>query len=154
MARSDPVVRSSRFVMLASICVIVAALYLAQEVLIPLACAMLLSFLLAPLVRRLERMRVPRVPSVIIVMLLALGLIAGIGYIVWNQLISLSANLPAYEKNIAAKIERVRPSGTGVIGRWRKAAEDLNKAVSDPATTRATTQATATGPTPGSTEVT
>src|SRR4051812_12605188 len=130
-----------RFITLASVCVIIAALYFAQDVLIPLALAMLLSFLLAPLVRRLERWRVPRVPSVIIVVTVALGLIVAMGYIVWNQVIDLTKNLPRYEANIEMKVERLRPSGEGLIGKWRKAAEDINKAVVQaPATSQATSQ--------------
>src|SRR5438874_46293 len=128
-ANSNPY---SRFILLASVCVIVAGLYLAQDVLIPVALAMLLSFLLAPLVRRLERWRVPRVPSVILVMLLAVGVVGGVGYVVWNQLISLSNNLPRYQKNIIAKIERIQPSGNGFFGRLKQASEELNKAMSTP----------------------
>src|SRR3954463_458384 len=76
---------SPRFMMLASICVIVAALYFAQDVLIPLALAMLLTFLLTPLVYRLERRRIGRIPSVIIVVTLALGVIVAIGYTFFLQ---------------------------------------------------------------------
>ena len=53
MARSLELQKGSRFIILASICIVVAALYFAQVVLIPLALSLLLSFLLAPLVRRL-----------------------------------------------------------------------------------------------------
>jgi predicted PurR-regulated permease PerM len=136
----------ARFITLASVCVIIAALYFAQEVLIPLALAMLLSFLLTPLVQRLEGWRVPRVPSVIVVVTLALGLVVGMGYIVWNQVIDLTNNLPRYQRNIQAKVERLRPSGEGLVGKWRKAAEDINKAVvATPATTRGATSQPAVG---------
>ena len=65
MARpADIAGKCTRFIVMASVCVVVAALYFAQEVLIPLALAVLLCFLLAPLVTRLERYRLGRVPSV------------------------------------------------------------------------------------------
>src|SRR5947208_2052937 len=65
--------KAPRFVLMASVCVVVAALYFAQDVLIPLALATLLTFLLSPLVQRLERWRLHRVPSVIIVAVLTFG---------------------------------------------------------------------------------
>jgi predicted PurR-regulated permease PerM len=45
---------------------VVAALYFAREILVPLAVAVLLSFLLTPSVRRLERWKLGRVPSVLL----------------------------------------------------------------------------------------
>jgi predicted PurR-regulated permease PerM len=57
--------KRSRFGVLSSIILVVAVLYFAQEVLIPLVLALLLSFLLAPAVRGLERLRFRRVPAVL-----------------------------------------------------------------------------------------
>src|SRR4051812_23640777 len=99
--------RTPYFTMLASICVIVAALYFAQDVLIPLALAILLTFLLTPLVMRLERLRVGRIPSVIVVVTSAMGLLLGIGYIVFVQLEDLANDLPTYQTNIVDKASRL-----------------------------------------------
>src|SRR4051812_18484702 len=107
MARSDPINRTPRFLMMASICVIVAALYFAQEVLIPLALAILLTFLLAPLVIRLERRHLGRIASTIIVVVAALATVAGIGYVVFIQLEELASDLPTYQANITSKLERI-----------------------------------------------
>ena len=60
MARTVDLGKGSRFIVLASVCIVVAGLYFAQEVFIPLALAVLISFVLAPLASRLERLRVPR----------------------------------------------------------------------------------------------
>ena len=57
MARSLELNKGSRFVILASICIVVGALYFAQAVLIPLALSLLLSFLLAPLVLQVAQQR-------------------------------------------------------------------------------------------------
>src|SRR3954471_20282045 len=100
MARSVNLAKGSRFLILASICVVVAALYFAQEVLIPLALAVLVTFLLAPLVTRLERWKLGRVPSVIVVVGLAILLFLGIGWIVTTQILRLVDNLPSYRNNI------------------------------------------------------
>src|SRR5918992_4282951 len=99
MARPVDLAKGSRFVILASVCVVTAALYFAQEVLIPLALAVLITFLLAPLVTRLERWRLGRVPSVVIVVGLAMALVAGIGAIVTRQMLRLLYDLPKYEHN-------------------------------------------------------
>ena len=75
MARPAEVAKGSRFVVLAAVCVVVAALYFAQDVLIPLALAVLLTFLLTPVVRLFERWRLGRVGSVMMVLLMTLALI-------------------------------------------------------------------------------
>src|SRR3954469_14683033 len=117
MARTTPAAKSPKFLMLASICVVVAAMYFAQDVLIPLALAVLLTFLLNPLVLRLERRRLGRIPSVIIVVTFALGLLVGIGYIVYLQAEELGNDLPTYRTNIIAKLDRVRPKRGGLVER-------------------------------------
>ena len=63
--------KGSRFVLLASMCIVVAALYFAQEVLIPVALSVLVCFLLAPLVTRLERFKLPRPAAVMVVVFAA-----------------------------------------------------------------------------------
>src|SRR5690242_11238887 len=127
--------RSPKFLMLASICVVVAAMYFAQDVLIPLALAVLLTFLLAPLVIRLERRRLGRVPSVIIIVTLALGLLVAIGYVVYLQAEELGNALPSYRKNIIAKLDRIRPKRGGLVERVQETIEDVSK---NPATNPAT----------------
>src|SRR6266550_9604663 len=99
--------KTSHFVVLASICLIVAILHFAQDVLIPVALAMLLSFLLAPLVRRLERLRLHRVPSVLIVVLLMFSLIGVLGYVVGHQVYDLAYNIDQYKENISAKATKL-----------------------------------------------
>ena len=98
--------KTSRSVLMASVCVVVAALYFAQDVLIPLALAMLLSFLLAPLVNRLERWKLGRVPSVLIVVIVLFALIGVLGYVVAMQVYDLADNVENYEANITMKIGR------------------------------------------------
>jgi predicted PurR-regulated permease PerM len=93
---------------LAGVAVVIAGLYFAQDFLIPLALSLLLSFLLAPLCHRLEKMKLGRVASVIIVVVLALGTLTGIGWIVTGQLIDLGNKLPDYRSNIHSKVERWR----------------------------------------------
>jgi len=92
---------------LLSLAVVIAALYWGQAVLVPLVLAALLTFLLSPLVTRLDRLRVPRVVGVLLVMALVGGLIGGIGYVVAGQVQSFATELPTYRQNIRTKIRQV-----------------------------------------------
>ena len=92
---------------------IVVALYWAQTVLIPVAVAMLLSFVLGPAVRALQRTglgstRAGRVLSVILVVMLVSSILAGISYVVAQQIVLLSHELPEYRGNLRQKIADLR----------------------------------------------
>ncbi len=91
--------------------VVVAALYLAKEVLIPITLAVLLSFVLAPLVEFLSDWRVPRVPSVLLAVLLAFGVIVSLGSVIGIQVATLAEDLPRYQTTIQHKIEAIRGEG-------------------------------------------
>ena len=98
---------------------VIAALYFAREVFVPLALALLLSFALGPLVMFLRRWHVGRMPSVIAAVLLAFVLIFSLGSVIGNQLAHLAENLPQYQTNVAEKIHSLQGSATGggVVGR-------------------------------------
>jgi predicted PurR-regulated permease PerM len=92
---------------------IVAALYWAQTVLIPVAVALLLSFLLGPPVRALQRTglgntRAGRVGSVILVVVLVSLVLGGISYVVAQQIVLISHDLPQYRGNLRQKIADLR----------------------------------------------
>ncbi len=88
--------------------VVIAALYYGRDVLIPLACAFLISFALSPPVTRLVRFGLPRILSVILVMAMMLGLIGGLAFILGSQLRGLSQDLPAYQQTIQTKLTALR----------------------------------------------
>jgi predicted PurR-regulated permease PerM len=105
-----------------------AVLYLAADVLIPLALAILLAFLLAPAVRRLERWRLGRVPATLVVSFLGFGIILGVGAIAATQAVSLAAKLPEYRQNIVTKIHALRhPDRRSTIGKAAEAIKDIEK---------------------------
>jgi len=99
--------------------IVVAALYFAREIFVPLALAILLSFALGPLVLLLRRWYFGRIPSVIAAVLLAFLVIFGVGSIIGSQVAHLAENLPAYQSNIKDKIDSLRGSatGSGIVGR-------------------------------------
>lgn len=126
---------SSRLGPLAVWVVVIAGLYFAQQVLIPLALSILLAFLLAPIATFLERKHFGRAGSVILVMLAALLVVSGIGYVVVQQFGDLADKLPQYKGNVERKIKDLRPSGEGRFTRASEALMDLSRQVSEPDTT-------------------
>jgi predicted PurR-regulated permease PerM len=120
-----PFTTTSRTSSVAGLLIAAAILYLAREVLIPLALAILLSFLLAPLVRRLEGWRLGRVFSTLVAVAIAVSAIAGIGWIATKQALSLTAKLPEYRANISKKIRAVREPQEGSLGKAAEAIKDL-----------------------------
>lgn len=107
----------------------IVALYFGQTILIPIALAVLLSFALAPLVSRLRRWGLPRVPAVLLAVLLAFGAIATFGLIVGSQLAQLADNLPSYQENIRAKVRSLQdalPQG-GIVEQLSRMLHELGQ---------------------------
>ncbi|HYI87285.1 MAG TPA: AI-2E family transporter [Burkholderiales bacterium] len=107
--------------------VVAAILYLARDVLIPLALAILLSFLLTPAVTLLERWRLGRVPATAVIVLLSFSFIGAVGWFAASQAVSLAANLPEYRENISAKIRALRAPSDGRLGQAAEAIRDLEE---------------------------
>ena len=116
----------------------VAILYLAKEVLIPLALALLFSFLLGPVVRRLERLGLWRVPSVLLVATAFFCAFGLVGWLTASQIMDLAAKVPGYQDNIQHKLDSLRGHGGSlqkavqVIETVEKKAADANKEPSAP----------------------
>jgi predicted PurR-regulated permease PerM len=106
--------------------VVVASLYLVQVIFIPLALAVLLAFLLGPLVRLLQKHGIPRAPSVVLVILLAAAFLGGLGWLIGSQLTELVEELPNYEANIKKKIEFVKGISPG-DGRLQHMVESITE---------------------------
>ena len=87
---------------------VIAALYFGQEVLIPITLAVMLSFVLSPVVNLLQRLRLWRAPAVILTVLAALGVLGLVGTLIGSQAASLTANAPDYAKTIEAKVAGVQ----------------------------------------------
>ena len=88
--------------------VVVAGLYLGRAVLIPVTLAMLLSFLLAPLVNWLRRKHLGRVPSVLLAVLLALMVVLALGGLIGMQIADLAEDVPRYAQTIRQKADTVQ----------------------------------------------
>lgn len=133
MARSDATQSHSRTFVLVLVVSVVAVLYLAQAILIPFALAVLLAFLLSPLVLRLQRWHLGRITSVILVVALAFGGISLVAWVMVDQLLDLTASLPEYQETLRDKIRSVRGPAGGVITRATETIEELRRELeSDP----------------------
>lgn len=87
---------------------VIAALYFGQDVLIPITLAVMLSFVLSPVVNLLQRLRMWRAPAVIVTVLAALGVLGLVGTLIGSQAASLTANAPQYARTIEAKVQGVQ----------------------------------------------
>ncbi len=85
---------------------IVAALYFGQEVLLPVTIAVLLSFVLSPLVSGLRKLHIPHVVAVVFSVAVALGFMGGLAVLVGSQFVDMAADLPKYQSTIEEKIAR------------------------------------------------
>ena len=93
---------------LLTVIVVVAVLRLAQDLFVPLALAVLLTFLLAPIVTRLQHWHINRLIAVIVSLALALALIGGVGDVIFGQFTDLAHQLPQYELHLREHIAHLR----------------------------------------------
>ena len=103
----------------------IAILYWARLVLVPIAFAVLMAFVLAPVVTALQRW-IGRVPAALAAVTLSFAGLALVGWLVTQQLASLVGEIPAYQQNIHQKIRDVRGfSEGGVVEKLRDASEKI-----------------------------
>ena len=109
-----------------------AALYFARPVLIPLAMAISLNFLLTPAVMQLERMRIRRVPAVLLVLAMAATIAVCVGWILARQVVGVINDLPIYRYNIDDKLASLRtPSAGGPLSRTVNSIHELGQEISE-----------------------
>lgn len=100
---------------LITIAAVIATLYLGQDLVIPFVLALLISFLLTRPVTWLEKLKLGRVLSVLIVIAIAFTIACAVLWVIASQLSSIVGELPRYQQNIGRKIEAIRnPAGTGL----------------------------------------
>jgi predicted PurR-regulated permease PerM len=114
--------------------IIVTVLFMGREVFVPVALSILLSFVLAPPVNLLERMRVPRAIAVVGVVLFAFAIIFGLGSLIATQVNRLAGDLPRYQTTIEGKIQSVRgvAGGSSTLERAAGMLQDLGKELDRP----------------------
>src|SRR5262245_50206230 len=117
------------FYLLGSAGLVVAALYWGQRVLIPLALAVLLAFVLAPLVSRLARHGLRRLPAVLLVVALAFVLLGLAGWSIASQVPALIGDPPRHKHDVRAKIAELQRTGKrGVLAAVQDFLDEVEKA--------------------------
>jgi hypothetical protein len=114
--------------------IIVGTLYFGREVFVPIALAILLSFVLAPLVRLLQRWHLPRGLAVVGVVLLAFVSIFALGGVIATQVTELAGDLPRYQFTMREKIKSLRGTAatSGTLERAADVLHDLGKELNKP----------------------
>jgi len=114
--------------------IIITTLYFGREIFVPIALAILLSFVLAPLVGVLQRIRMPRGLAVVSVVIIAFAMIFAMGSLLATQLTQLAGDLPRYQSTISEKIQSFRETtaGRGTLERASGMLKDLSKELEKP----------------------
>jgi predicted PurR-regulated permease PerM len=106
--------------------VVIATLYWAQSVFIPVALAGFLTFLLSPFVGWFRQRGLGRTPAVILVVLMAAAALGGVGWLVTAQITSLLQELPRYSQNVKQKVRSFKEA-TESSGQLQKMIVDINR---------------------------
>ncbi|TWT91170.1 AI-2E family transporter [Neorhodopirellula pilleata] len=118
------------FYTLATVLMVLALLYFAKPVLVPIALSTMLAFVLSPLSMTLERWsikgyRIGRVGSVLVATGIAFGLIALATWALVSQVQSLAADLPNHKTEIKSKIASLRVSEDSTFSRLTAMFQEL-----------------------------
>ncbi len=105
---------------------VVAVLYIGRHLLVPLALAAMLTFLIAPLVGRVERW-IGRIAAVLIVVVMLFSVVGAAGWLLTRQVVDLATKLPDYQTNIESKLRAVRLPTGGAFGRLTRSVSELQK---------------------------
>lgn len=109
---------------------VIAALHYGREILVPFVLAILITFLLAPVVRRLELLGSKRILAAGVVVLVTLALVGSLTYALTWQLVDVANALPNYRSNIRAKLEAIRSPGQGPLARATENLKDIGRELS------------------------
>jgi predicted PurR-regulated permease PerM len=131
VARTSPAKDISRILTLVAAVVVITALYFARVMLVPLALAVLFTFVLAPLVSVLERIRIPRFLAIFLVVGITVSGLGVMGWTVGNQLIDVTNQLPSYKTNIKEKIDAIHNPKNRRLDKAADAMKELGKEITD-----------------------
>jgi len=101
---------------LLTITVVVVILSQARSVLMPVAFAAFLAFILTPPMKWLQH-RISRIPALVVVMLLAIGVMGGAGYVLSSQLNDLTAQVGTYAEALRRKVSALQDTGSKPLAR-------------------------------------
>ncbi|WP_426129346.1 AI-2E family transporter [Pararhizobium sp. PWRC1-1] len=107
-----------------------------QDIFVPLALSLLLTFTLAPIVTFLRKRYIPKIAAVVLTVASAFLVIATFSFIVAGQVANLADNIPTYQRNIIDKVHALREAGTGtgIFEHLTKVVERVGAEMQDRAT--------------------
>jgi len=118
-------------VSLLTLALVVVILWAAKAILLPLALGIILAFALTPVVRMFDRGRLPRVAGVALTMLLAIGVVGGIGYVVFGQFADLSTELTRYTSSMRRKVAELRPGNDATYRQLSRTVDRVTEQLDD-----------------------
>jgi predicted PurR-regulated permease PerM len=124
---SDPSGSIGPSLLLIAMVLALTALYFGRQIFIPLALALVFSFLLTPLVSFLEKLRLRRVPAALVVMALSFLLLGTVAWKVANQLVEITVNLADYKTNLDEKIKSLHVQANGNLSKATATVQELNR---------------------------
>jgi predicted PurR-regulated permease PerM len=131
VARTSPAKDISKLLTLVTAVVVILALYFARVILVPLALAVLFTFLLTPLASALERIYFPRFLAIFLVVGIGIAAFGGVGWTVGNQVLDVTNQLPSYKSNIRAKIDSLRNPKSRRLDSAADAVKEIGKEITD-----------------------
>jgi len=127
MPRLDKIGETSWMLTLASIAVVVAALYLAKGVLVPLTLAVLLSFLLSPVCDWLERRGLGRIPAVLVTAVLGFTALGIAAWTAADQMARLAPKIPEYQRNFEEKLSSVNEYAAAALSKVATSSQGMGQ---------------------------
>jgi predicted PurR-regulated permease PerM len=112
------------FLVIATLCLVVAIIVVGKPVLAPIALSCILAFVLTPVVRFLETQGLPRVPAVMLTVVVVVTVVVGLSVALIAQLGQLAIEMPKYEREIETKVAKLREYASIVPDRVWTMAED------------------------------
>jgi predicted PurR-regulated permease PerM len=119
------------WVSLLTLVLVVAFLWAAKAILLPLALGIILAFALTPVVRVFDRGGLPRFAGVALTMLLAIGVVGGIGYVVFGQFADLSTELTRYTSSMRRKVAELRPDNDATFRQLTRTVDRVTEQLDD-----------------------
>ncbi len=116
---------------LLAIVLVTGVVIAAKAVLVPLALGIILAFLLTPLVRLFDRLRLPRFASVVLTMGLALGAVGAIGYVTWTQFAELSTQVTQYTSSMRTKVADLRLGSDAALSQLARTVNRVTEQLDD-----------------------
>jgi predicted PurR-regulated permease PerM len=132
LARANATSSRPSFTVIGGVLLLMAALWVARSVFIPIALAVLLTFILTPAVMALQRRGLPRLAAVLLVTGLTLSTVAGGIVIISKQLHDLAATLPRHRENIASKIRDIQGEGPSVLDNLMRMMDEITREIKPP----------------------